>query len=186
MLHLRDIDTQLPADVEDENMGQPPPILFTETNMSSLIIRIRIAQLAEAIVSGVSPSSLLDTDDTMQSEEIFGLQAVSYSQIIELDDQVSRLEDQIPSIYRYASCKTADARKEPFRILRAFMISLSISQERLRLHRPYLARSYADEATYGNSRRICLRVAREILEIQASPLCSAAWAGLNYKVSLTC
>lgn len=164
MLHLRDIDTQLPADVEDENMGQPPPIHFMETNMSSLIIRIRIAQLAEAI-----------------SEEIFGLQAVSYSQINQLDNQVTRLEEEIPSIYSYASCHSVDMRAEPFRILRSYMISLSISQERLRLHRPYLARSYSDEATYGNSRNICLRVAKEILEIQASPLCSAAWAGLNYK-----
>lgn len=59
-------------------------------------------------------------------------------------------------------------------------LKLGICQERLRLHRPYLARSYVDE-TFAYSRTMCLRAAKQILEMQATPLCQAPWSGLQYK-----
>lgn len=51
MLHLSDIDTKLPLDIEDELMGAGLAGDGGETIMTSLIVRIKIAQLAEKIVS---------------------------------------------------------------------------------------------------------------------------------------
>lgn len=49
LLHLRDIDTKLPQDLPDELMGVEGGISPRETDMTSLICRIRVAQLAETI-----------------------------------------------------------------------------------------------------------------------------------------
>ncbi|KAM0752848.1 hypothetical protein T439DRAFT_323462 [Meredithblackwellia eburnea MCA 4105] len=163
MLHLRDIDTKLPKDVADEKMGEPEPSVPSETDMTSLICRIRIAQLAERI-----------------SEEAFGIKPISYSTIRDLDQQVNDLEEDMPPLYQFNHATTTDTRLHPLRCLKIFMIKLGFCQERLRIHRPYQFRSYSDE-TFAHSRNVCISTALEILSIHASPLCEAAWAGLNYK-----
>ncbi|KAK4698506.1 hypothetical protein P7C70_g7768, partial [Phenoliferia sp. Uapishka_3] len=162
MLHLRDIDTRVPLDIPDEKMGLLDYSGHVETDMTSLICRIRIAQLAEKI-----------------SDDCFGIQAVSYSTVCELDRQVNELEASMPTIYKYEQPRSHDLR-QPIPTLRTFMIQLGFCSEKLRLHRPYQTRSYIDE-TYNYSREVCIATSHRILEIHASPLCEAAWAGLNYK-----
>lgn len=50
LLHLKDIDTRIPRDVRDEMMGDPACSPSSdETDMTSLICRIKIAQLSERI-----------------------------------------------------------------------------------------------------------------------------------------
>lgn len=68
------------------------------------------------------------------------------------------------------------------RAIKTYIIELALSQERLKLHRPYLMRSYSDD-TYQYSQQICISDARRVLEIQASPLCRSPWSGLCFKVS---
>lgn len=109
------------------------------------------------------------------------LQPVAYSTIIELDCKVNELEAGLPDCYKYRSPADIDPRKDALRCLRSFMIQLGICQERLRLHRPYQTRANVDE-TYRYSREVCIAASQRILEIHGSPLCEAAWAGLNYKV----
>lgn len=48
---MSDIDTRLPADLSDERMGLGVPADGADTVMSSLIIRMQLAQLADRIVS---------------------------------------------------------------------------------------------------------------------------------------
>lgn len=57
MIHMSDIDTRLPADVSDEQMGLGAPSDGTDTIMSSLLVRMQLAQLADRIVSMMGPSA---------------------------------------------------------------------------------------------------------------------------------
>lgn len=106
---------------------------------------------------------------------------VSYTQIINLDRQLDRLESEIPPVYRFSSLNSFSHQADPLRALRTLTIQLSICQERLRLHRPFLVRAYANE-TCAPSRRASLTSARMVLEIQGNPLfLKAPWAGVIFK-----
>lgn len=182
---MRDIDTRLPLDLPDEKMGFEGDSVQQESEMTSLLCRIRIAQLAETISDeafGCVASSTVSKSPSSHPRPPHSLEPVAYSRILELDRQVNDLEADMPAIYRDDASVGAEPRKDPLRALRIFMIQLAFCQERLRLHRPYQTRSAVDE-TFVYSRDVCLETARQILRIHASPLCVAPWAGLNYKVS---
>lgn len=77
MLHLSDIDTKLPSDIGDELMGSGRGGDGGETMMTSLIVRINIAKLAEQIVSSLLPlgnsaMNVLTLFLPSQSDEVFG------------------------------------------------------------------------------------------------------------------
>ncbi|KAI5480559.1 F-box and WD repeat domain containing protein [Pseudohyphozyma bogoriensis] len=96
MLHLRDVDTRLPADV--------------------------------------------------LSEAAFGLRPVTYSTIMELNHEIDALETSFPPQHRFHEEMTVTKpdRLTILTVLKSFIIQLALATERLRLHRPYLARSYSD------------------------------------------
>lgn len=165
LLHARNIDTKMPADVPDELMGTPEPAVPCDNMISHLIIRMKLAQLAERI-----------------SDVAYGINPVTYAQIMELDKEVSQYEADIPSYYDFATFETI---QDPLRAARILTIKLCVAQERLRLHRPYLARSLTDE-TYAKSRFICLDCSRVILKILANPICATPWCGLLYKAICSC
>jgi hypothetical protein len=50
----------------------------------------------------------------------------------------------------------------------------------MRLHRPFLSRSFLDPK-YTPSRQICLDAAKQILAFQAAPEMAAAWACMSYE-----
>ncbi|KAL8281318.1 hypothetical protein RQP46_006352 [Phenoliferia psychrophenolica] len=157
------IDTKLPLDVPDERMGALGVNSSQETVMTALIFRIQIAQLAERI-----------------TDVAFGIKSVAYSSILELDHQLDMLEAAVPAFYKLDQASGPDAYQNLVRNLRTYMIYLAIYQERLRLHRPYLIRSYSDGA-FAYSCDMSIKTSHQIVAMHAR-LCSAPRAGLTFKV----
>ncbi|KAL8281383.1 hypothetical protein RQP46_006067 [Phenoliferia psychrophenolica] len=164
MLHLDDIDTRTPLPLPDNRMGEPDLLDPPESEFTSLVFRIQIAQLGERV-----------------SHQAFGVKPVSYSSIMAFDHQINQLEAQCPLPYSFEFATGPDGFKDRTRSLRALMIHACLAQERLRLHRPYQTRSYTDE-TFRHSRETCISSAQRILIIHSCVVLSeAVWASMNYK-----
>ncbi|GAA5887923.1 hypothetical protein JCM6882_000803 [Rhodosporidiobolus microsporus] len=158
LLHVRDCDTKFPLDISDDQLAEESPQpTGKEGHMTALIVRMKFAKLTEQI-----------------TEEVFGIHAVTYTRILELDDAIRNLEKELPAVYQLG------ASSDPLTASKALIVNLALLQEILRLHRPFLARSYFDDK-FTFSRTTCVNTARQILELQESPLLRASWACMMYK-----
>ncbi|KAH8929187.1 hypothetical protein BT69DRAFT_1346015 [Atractiella rhizophila] len=177
LFNLDTIDTKFPQDLEDDELtttGINHNVSLSNADnrtMTSLIIRMKIAVIAKKI-----------------TDKAFGIKPVSYSTVLQLDSELSEIE--LPPIYRLA-WDGVEIRDQPaltgeaqILALRRYMIHLSLAQERLRLHRPFLVTGLSNKDT-SYSRKTCITSARIILALQRSPsFVFWASAGIVFK-SLT-
>ncbi|KAH8928749.1 hypothetical protein BT69DRAFT_1346414 [Atractiella rhizophila] len=173
------IDVKLPDDMNDEDFSKKEfkdaeqtvkKTSKKETVMTSLLIRIRIAQVAVKI-----------------SKRAFGIKGVTYSEIFQLDSQIREIEDNLPPFYLLKF-----DREDYWNIIppsdhvtasemRTYMIWIGLAQEYIRIHRPYLILGYHN-AEYAYSRSQCLKYSKIILAISRMPAMKQKWGGLTYKV----
>ncbi|BGP16633.1 hypothetical protein JCM10213v2_004635 [Rhodosporidiobolus nylandii] len=172
LLHARDTDTKIPLDIHDHQLKEDiPGPTGEETVMTALVLRMKFAKLTEIITEEVfGPVTLLLSAGPRAKP-------VSYDRILDFDKQLQDLGKEIPDIYRLDSL---NAQSDPLRLSKALIVDLAIRQEVFRLHRPYLARAYADDK-FAYSRQRCIATARQVLELQQSPVLRASWACMNYK-----
>ncbi|GAA5820623.1 hypothetical protein JCM11251_003081 [Rhodosporidiobolus azoricus] len=158
LLHLRDTDCKLPLDLDDDELEQDAPMPSgEETVMSALLARMKIAKLT-----------------AQTTDEVFGIHPVTYTRILELDGEIRKLARDLPDIYQVGTSSN------PLTASKALVVTLALLQEVMRLHRPFLARSFFDEK-FAFSRTACVNTARRVLELQQSPLLQASWACMIYK-----
>ncbi|GAA5871557.1 hypothetical protein JCM8547_001371 [Rhodosporidiobolus lusitaniae] len=159
LLHIRDTDTKLPLDLDDRQLDEPNPRVDEgrETIMSTLLVRMKVAMFTEQV-----------------TEEVFGIHPVPYSRILALDRQLNDLEKEMPEMFKWG------ASDDLVQAVKSLILILDFLQERMRLHRPYLARAFADD-TYAPSRFLCVQTARQILELLNHPCIKASYACMLYK-----
>ncbi|GAA5902613.1 hypothetical protein JCM6882_009333 [Rhodosporidiobolus microsporus] len=158
VLQMRNADTRLPLDIEDDQLTrESPKPEGQETRMTSLLVRMKFAQLAAQI-----------------TDEVFGIQPVAYSRILELDSKIRHMQAEVPEKY-----KPGNAR-DSLTASRSFMIETLMLQELLRLHRPFFAQSYLDDK-YAFSRSTCVKTAKRMLAVHSSPVTRALWPCMMFK-----
>ncbi|KAK4058141.1 TOM (translocase of outer membrane) complex component [Microbotryomycetes sp. JL221] len=152
MISYRDIDCRLPADVPDDKMGCAERYPVRDNFMTSILLRIKCAKISAQI-----------------TDNLANIKEQPYVKILEYDHRLMELESSIPSKYLWATLETYDQLAHDIRACQTYLVHLCIAYERLRLHQPFLARSYHD-AQFTYSKRVALEAAMRIVEIQVSPI----------------
>ncbi|KFY16655.1 hypothetical protein V492_01183 [Pseudogymnoascus sp. VKM F-4246] len=127
----------------------------TPTSMSYFLQRIRLSEICRTIVDSI-PRFLGDID------------MVDYDKIIALDDQFEDLTKSFPVFFHLDEESRLMSRgtdhKFPHIATQRYLIHLGVLNRRCKLHQPYLIRGFV-EPKYAFSRDVCLRSARNALEV---------------------
>ncbi|GAA6000040.1 hypothetical protein JCM10207_006025 [Rhodosporidiobolus poonsookiae] len=161
LLHARDCNVKVPLDLHDHQLREDnPQVTGEETYMTALLARFEFSKLVDQI-----------------TDEVFGVKPVSYSRVLEFDRQIFTLQAKIPEMYKLS---TLGGSADIGTTSKALILDLALRQEVLRLHRPWLARAFSNPK-YAYSRAVCVKTAREVLQLQMSPLLRSSWACMNFK-----
>ncbi|GAA5879926.1 hypothetical protein JCM3774_005680 [Rhodotorula dairenensis] len=176
---LRYIDCKFPLDCHDDELEMDEraakarvrarfnAATFQETLMTSSVVRAELALLVKKI-----------------TDKAFGIAPCAYQDVLELDDELVAFERSLPSVYMLPVDSTGRVHvgfPPSLTSMRAVLINLCLAAEMLRLHRPFLVLA-ATDSRYEYSRAQCLKYAKRILAINATPGCRINWAGHNVKV----
>ncbi|GAA5887856.1 hypothetical protein JCM6882_000778 [Rhodosporidiobolus microsporus] len=154
VLRARDTTTRLPSNLRDDQLLEDAPLPSAdETVMTSLIVRMKFARLSDEI-----------------TEELHGTEPVSYARILALHQKI---REQLPQDYKPGGATA------PLAAAKTAMIQFRIMSELLRLHRPYLARSYVDPK-YIVSRTTCVVMAHQTLKLHTTAVWTGSWAFVMY------
>lgn len=127
----------------------------TPTTMSYFLQRIRLSEICRTIVDSI-PRFLDDID------------MVDYDKIIALDDQFEDLTKSFPVFFHLDEESRLRSRgtdhRFPHIATQRYLIHLGVLNRRCKLHQPYLIRGFV-EPKYAFSRDVCLRSARNALEV---------------------
>lgn len=127
----------------------------TPTSMSYFLQRIRLSEICRTIVDSI-PRFLDDID------------MVDYDQIVALDDQFEDLIKSFPVFFHLDEESRLISRgtdhRFPHIATQRYLIHLGVLNRRCKLHQPYLIRGFV-ESKYAYSRDVCLRSARNALEV---------------------
>ncbi|OBT90022.1 hypothetical protein VE02_01624 [Pseudogymnoascus sp. 03VT05] len=127
----------------------------TPTSMSYFLQRIRLSEICRTIVDSI-PRFLDDID------------MVDYDKIVALDDQFEDLTKSFPVFFHLDEESRLMSRgtdhRFPHIATQRYLIHLGVLNRRCKLHQPYLIRGFV-EAKYAFSRDVCLRSARNALEV---------------------
>ncbi|GAA5959583.1 hypothetical protein JCM3765_007204 [Sporobolomyces pararoseus] len=176
---LKNIDCQLPLDCHDHEILdeaaaraglEKRKIKFAETPMTSLIVKMKLAVLARKM-----------------NDRAFGIDPVPYEEILALDAELREFEEAIPSRYRLKLDQTGALLRPTTHVtvteMRACMISISLTSEFIRLHRPWLLLS-GENKTFQYSRDQAVKHSKILLAVYRSPSCNKQkWGGLTYKAT---
>ncbi|GAA5977133.1 hypothetical protein JCM10908_004867 [Rhodotorula pacifica] len=176
---LRYIDCKFPLDCHDDELEMDEraakarvrarfnAATFQETLMTSSVVRAELALLVKKI-----------------TDKAFGISPCAYQEVLELDEELVAFERSLPSVYLLPIDNAGRIHVEfppSLTQMRAVLINLCFAAEMLRLHRPFLVLA-ATDSRYEYSRAQCLKYAKRILAINATPGCRINWAGHNVKV----
>ncbi|KAG0659926.1 hypothetical protein C6P46_004866 [Rhodotorula mucilaginosa] len=176
---LRYIDCKFPLDCHDDELEMDEraakarvrarfnAATFQETLMTSSVVRAELALLVKKI-----------------TDKAFGIAPCAYQEILELDEELIAFERSLPSVYMLpidSAGRVHVGFPPSLTHMRAVLINLCLAAELLRLHRPFLVLATTD-SRYAYSRAQCLKYAKRILAINATPGCRINWAGHNVKV----
>ncbi|GAA5911432.1 Zn(II)2Cys6 transcription factor [Sporobolomyces salmoneus] len=176
---LKNIDCQLPLDCHDHEILdeataraglEKRKTKFAETPMTQLIIKQKLAVLAMKM-----------------NDRAFGINPVPYEEILALDAELREFEESIPARYRVRLDQTGALLRPTSHItvteMRACMISISVTSEYIRLHRPWLLFSEGNK-TFQYSRDQAVKHSQRLLAVYRSPSCAKSkWGGLTYKAT---
>lgn len=127
----------------------------TPTTMSYFLQRIRLSEICRTIVDSI-PRFVDDID------------MVDYDKIIALDDQFEDLTKSFPVFFHLDEESRLRSRgtdhRFPHIATQRYLIHLGVLNRRCKLHQPYLIRGFV-EPKYAFSRDVCLRSARNALEV---------------------
>ncbi|GAA5868968.1 hypothetical protein JCM16303_000323 [Sporobolomyces ruberrimus] len=195
LLHARDIIATFPLDVHDHELetaesGQDRP--FEETVLTSLIERFKLSRFSEQVTEELLKSVYIFSSITLQVALTLLVRSesgtpISHERVLELDRELEKLRAAVHPLYQWEHLETlelSNAEKE----LRAWRISIvwiTLWREKLRLHRPFLRRSYTDP-TFAYSRQACIDASKGLLAIHACPANLIPAAGFTHKASLAC
>ncbi|GAA5902585.1 hypothetical protein JCM6882_009323 [Rhodosporidiobolus microsporus] len=158
LLRPQDCDTRFPLDIHDEQMLEENPVpTGEETRITAAIMRMRFAKIAAQV-----------------TEEVFGIEPVAYSRVLAFDAQLRALHAEVPETYQIVEGE------EGLAWARSFYVNFSILHEILRLHRPYLPRSFYDDK-FLYSRTACVEAARAMLALHDSPSARSCWGAMMCK-----
>ncbi|GAA6004210.1 hypothetical protein JCM10207_002484 [Rhodosporidiobolus poonsookiae] len=176
---LRQIDCKFPLDCYDAELmmderaakarvrGRTKGETFEETPMTASVVRAQYSLLVKKI-----------------TDTAFGIEPCKYSAILELDAELRAFEASFPSCYNLPTDEQGRIRfsvPPSLTEMRCALIQLCLSAEFVRLHRPFLVLAASDEQ-YQHSREQCVKYAKRMLAINATPGCKLNWAGHNFKV----
>ncbi|KFX99466.1 hypothetical protein V490_01769 [Pseudogymnoascus sp. VKM F-3557] len=127
----------------------------TPTSMAYFLQRIRLSEICRTIVDSI-PRYVDDID------------MIDYDQIVALDDQFEDLIKRFPVFFHLDEESRLLSRgtdhKFPHIATQRYLIHLGVLNRRCKLHQPYLRRGFV-ESKYAFSRDMCLRSARNALEV---------------------
>ncbi|GAA6048510.1 hypothetical protein JCM3770_006529 [Rhodotorula araucariae] len=175
---LRQIDCKLPLDCYDTELAMDERAAkarvrsrraaesFEETPMTASILRAQYGLLVKKI-----------------TDKAFGVAPCSYTDVLALDAELVAFERSLPATY---NLPIDGANRVHFGVppslteMRAALVQICLSAEFVRLHRPFLVLAATDDR-YQHSREQCVKYAKRILAINATPGCKLPWAGHNLK-----
>ncbi|GAA5838831.1 hypothetical protein JCM11251_006752 [Rhodosporidiobolus azoricus] len=174
---LRQIDCKFPLDCYDAELLMDERAakarirgrlhIFEETPMTASVVRAQLSLLVKKI-----------------TDTAFSVKPCKYSDVLALDAELRAFEKGFPACYNVPT--DVDGRVK-FNVpptlteMRCALIQLCLSAEYVRLHRPFLVLAASDEQ-YQHSREQCVKYAKRMLAINATPGCKLNWAGHNFKV----
>ncbi|GAA5877465.1 hypothetical protein JCM8547_001081 [Rhodosporidiobolus lusitaniae] len=174
---LRQIDCKFPLDCFDAELqmderaakarvrGRLHGEKFEETPMTASVVRAQYSLLVKKI-----------------TDTAFGVKPCKYSDILALDAELRSFEKSFPSIYAIPEDGRPRFGVPPsLTEMKCALIQLCLSAEYVRLHRPFLVLAATDDQ-YQHSREQCVKYAKRMLAINATPGCKLNWAGHNFKV----
>ncbi|GAA5946291.1 hypothetical protein JCM3765_000185 [Sporobolomyces pararoseus] len=173
LLHARDITAAFPLDLHDHELEfaqTPPDRPFEETVLTSLIERFKISRFSEQV-----------------TEELLSGTPLSYERVLELDRGLEALMSSINHLYQWKHLPFLDltTAANELRAWRISIVWITIWREKLRLHRPFLQRSYS-EPSLAYSRQACIDAAKGFIVIHACPANLIPAAGFTHKACLAC
>ncbi|GAA5840707.1 hypothetical protein JCM3766R1_000518 [Sporobolomyces carnicolor] len=173
LLHARDISASFPLDLHDHELAVAegaPERPFEETVLTSLIERFKISRYSEGV-----------------TEEILSGKPLAYERVLELDRELESLLESIHPLYQWGHLPLLDlsVASSELRAWRISIVWITLWREKLRLHRPFLHRSYSDPSL-AYSRQACIDAAKGFLAIHACPANLVPAAGFTHKACLAC
>ncbi|BGP41809.1 hypothetical protein JCM10449v2_005800 [Rhodotorula kratochvilovae] len=176
---LRQIDCKFPLDCFDSELSM---------DERAAKARVRSRRAAETFEETPMTASLLRAQYGLIVKKItdkaFSITPCSYSDVLALDAELVAFERSFPPAY---DLPIDGANRVHFGVppslteMRAALIQLCLSAEFVRLHRPFLVLAATDDR-YQHSREQCVKYAKRLLAINATPGCKLNWAGHNFKV----
>ncbi|GEM10188.1 C6 transcription factor [Rhodotorula toruloides] len=118
------------------------------------------------------------------TDQAFSIEPCTYSDVLALDAELRAFEASFPPVYRLPVDSTGRIRftnPPSLAEMRAASLHLCLSAEFVRLHRPFLVLAATDDI-YQHSREQCVKYAKRLLAINATPGCRLNWAGHAFKV----
>ncbi|GAA6031371.1 hypothetical protein JCM8097_005628 [Rhodosporidiobolus ruineniae] len=176
---LRQIDCKFPLDCYDAELymderaakarirGRLHAEQYEETPLTASVVRAQLSLLVKKI-----------------TDTAFGVKPCKYSEILALDGELRAFEKSFPSIYNLPQDETGRicfGVPPSLTEMRCALIQLCLSAEYVRLHRPFLVLA-ANDDQYQHSREQCVKYAKRMLAINATPGCKLNWAGHNFEV----
>ncbi|GAA5977513.1 hypothetical protein JCM5350_004716 [Sporobolomyces pararoseus] len=173
LLHARDITAAFPLDLHDHELEfaqAPHNRPFEETILTSLIERFKLSRFSEQV-----------------TEELLSGTPLSHERVLELDRELEALMSSVNPLYQWNHLPFLDLTiaANELRAWRISIVWITIWREKLRLHRPFLQRSYSD-SSLAYSRQACIDAAKGLIVIHACPANLIPAAGFTHKACLAC
>ncbi|KAM0793039.1 hypothetical protein ACM66B_000528 [Microbotryomycetes sp. NB124-2] len=163
VISIDDVDCEFPADVADEDMGTARQTELGDSFLSSLLVRYKNAKISAEI-----------------TEKLPQIEHLPYARVLELDRRLVELEESIPGRYRWCTLTQYDQLAHDVRACQTYLIHISIAYSRLRLHRPFLTRSY-HESNFSYSQKQAIDASIRIVEGQVSKIMARPISTMNYR-----
>lgn len=154
-----------PLNIDDVDLSNGPNAdqpLSVPTDMSYFLHRLRVAEVARAMVDDVSMAKAAAEDWEPASH---------HSLIMSLDVDLSQVIRDIPSFLDLDAYKVVPTSEQGERFIQAYLLNSLIQSQRCKLHLDYLrsswsARHSTDSRASSPSRETCLYAARRIIRAE--------------------